>query len=81
MYPISAQITCPHRNTKHIQCRPLPQTGINKLGIWIQQQTWREIHECEDAHEMARGFQKMLLDKVNEFLPVKTLKISSDDKP
>ena len=81
MYPISAQITCPPRKFKHIQCRPLPQSGMNKLGNWIQQQTWREIHECEDAHTMAKVFQKMLVDKMNECLPVKTLRISSDDKP
>ena len=80
MNPISAQIICPPRNIRHIQCRPLPQSGINKLGNWIQQQTWREIFECKDAHAKARVLQKMLLDKLNECLPVKMLRISSDDK-
>ena len=80
MDPISAQISCPPRKVKVIQCRPLPQTGINKMGNWLQQQTWREIYDCEDVHSKARMFQKMLLEKLNEYLPVKTLKISSEDK-
>ena len=81
MYPISSQLDCPPPKKRLIECRPLPQSGIDKLGSWIQKQTWRQIYDCEDAHSKARVFQNMLKEKLDEYLPLKTLKVTSDDKP
>ena len=47
----------------------------------IQKQTWRQIYDCEDAHSKARVFQNMLKEKLDEYLPLKTLKVTSDDQP
>ena len=44
MYPVNSQIGCPPRLTRYVECRPLPQSGINKMGNWIQQQTWKSIN-------------------------------------
>ena len=81
MYPINAQLGCPPRQTRIVECRPLPQSGINKMGEWIQKQTWNEIYQCNNANQKAEMLQSMLLRKLDEFLPVKSTKFTSDDKP
>ena len=50
MYPIKSVINCPSRQVRVVECRPLPQSGINKLGIWLQEQTWKEIFECKNVN-------------------------------
>ena len=81
MLPISADIVCPPRQIRIVEYRPLPQSGINKMGQWIQQQKWKEIYECLDAHEMANKLQNVLIDSLDRFLPMKTIKFCNDDEP
>ena len=51
------------------------------MGQWIQKQTWQEIYECLNAHEMADKLQTLLLDSMDKFLPMKTVKFTDDDDP
>ena len=81
MYPINAQIGCPPRKTRLVTFRPLPQSGIDRMGRWIQQQTWEEIYKCHDIDLKAVIFQNMIKEKLDEFLPTKMIKICSEDKP
>ena len=81
MYPISKEIGCPPRESRLVTFRPLPKSGIDRLGRWIQQQAWEEIYQCEDASNKAELLQLMLKTKLDEFLPIKTVKFSSEDKP
>ena len=81
MYPINSQIGCPPRKTRLVTFRPLPQSGIDKMGRWIQQQSWHEIHQCDDVHKKAEILQNMIKEKLDECLPIKSIKLSSDDKP
>ena len=81
MYPINAQIGCPPKNKRLVTFRPLPESGIRKMGVWIQQQTWREIYRCPDVHLKAEILQNMLKEKLEEFLPLKTIKFTDEDKP
>ena len=81
MPPVSAEINFPTRQTRTVQYRPLPQSGIDKMGQWIQRQTWHDIYKCSDAHQMAEVLQTKLLESLDKFLPMKTVKFSSDDDP
>ena len=69
------------RVTRQIKVRPLKQSGIDLFGHWIKQQTWSEILNAETVDEKAETLQDMLLKKCDEYLPVKTRKITTDDQP
>ena len=81
MYPINSQIVCPVRKSKVVTFRPLPQSGIDQMGRWIQQQDWHEIYQSSDISRKAEKLQNMVKQKVDELLPVKSVKLTSDDKP
>ena len=59
----------------------MPRSGIDQFGDWIKNQTWETVLSAEGAHDKARIFQNLLLEKMNFFLPEKVIKMSSDDKP
>ena len=67
MYPVSQQIGCPPRQSRIVTFRPLPQSGINRMGNWIQQQTWSEVYECEDTNSKAKMLQNIMKQKLDEF--------------
>ena len=69
------------RQTKTVKVRPFPQSGIQKMREWFIDQTWENVYSAESAHEKAKIFQDMLLNKVDEIFPLKTRKIHSDDQP
>ena len=47
---------------------------------WFVDQTWENVFKEESAHEKANIFHSMLLKALDEFLPLKVRKISSDDQ-
>ena len=79
MPPVSEDIICPTREKRWVKYRPLPESGIDKMGQWIQKQDWKQICECSDAHKKAEVLQKMLIDALDTFLPIKNIKFTSDD--
>ena len=68
------------RSFKKVKVRPFTKSGIEKLKNWFVDQTWKEVFEVENAHEKANIFQNSLLKALDEFLPEKIRKISSDDQ-
>ena len=81
MDPISSQVSCPKNKSRVVTFRPLPQSGIDQMGRWIQQQNWQEIYAAPDASSKAETLQNMVKQKLDEALPIKTLKLTSEDKP
>ena len=81
MRPIDQINSQPDRHQRIIQCRPLPQSGLDKYSDWLMCQDWSEIYELVTAHEKAEKFHSMLYSKLEEFLPEKTMKINSLDQP
>ena len=82
MKPISASDKVVKRsNYKIIKYRPFPDSGIRQMGQWLQSQSWHEIYRLSCANEKAEKFEKMIMDKVADFFPEKSIKISSNDKP
>ena len=51
------------------------------FGHWLKKQTWKEVFNAVSVDEKSEILQNILLEKVEEFLPEKKVKISSDDQP
>ena len=81
MEPISVLNNKPSRTKREILVRPLKQSGIDMFAHWINKQTWEEVLRANTVDEKTEVLQKILLNKVDEYLPQKVLKISSDDQP
>ena len=69
------------RQTRKVEIRPFPQSGIQKMKEWFIDQSWEEIYSATSAHDKAQIFQNMLVSKLEEIFPVKIRKINSDDQP
>ena len=80
MKPLSSFV----QRTKHVKSvtfRPLTESGLEMFGNWIVTQNWDSVTKAITAHEKAEILQNMLMSKIDCYLPEKTLKISSEDKP
>jgi hypothetical protein len=64
---------------KLITHRPLPESGMLMLKQWLQNEAWQELYQAENAHQKAQILQTGLLKKLDEYLPVKSLKIRFGD--
>ena len=81
MEPISVINNKPARITREIEVRPMKQSGIDLFGHWLNNQTWKKVLEAENVDEKTEVFQNMLLEKLEEFLPLKKRKVCSNDQP
>ena len=59
----------------------MKQSGIDLFGHWLKYQDWREVFAAQSVDEKTELLQKMLMENVNEFLPQKKRKVSSDEQP
>ena len=78
--PISVIKNKSGRQFHEIKVRPFPESGIKKMQEWLADETWKEVLEAESAHVKAATFQNVLINKLDEFFPEKTRKISNDDQ-
>ena len=81
MRPINTLNNKPGRNVREVKVRPLLDSGLAKFKQWIQEQDWTEVLNAESVDNKAEQLHNMVLDKLDEFCPEKTRKISSDDQP
>ena len=62
------------RVTKQIKVRPIPQSGIEQMRLWMMDQTWKEVFAAESSHDKADIFQQMLIQKFESIFPEKIKK-------
>ena len=79
--PLSAINNKPARRIKKVTVRRLPQSGKDQLRRWFGDQQWEEVYSSGSAHDKAMVFQSMIMEKINQYLPEKTVFFSSDDQP
>ena len=79
--PISAISNKPARVLKKVKVRRLPQSGKDRLKGWFSQQNWDEVIAAESCHDKAVILQSMIMSKLDQYLPEKTVTFSSDDQP
>ena len=80
MKPIDAINNNPARKIKIVKYRPLPESGIRDMGNWIVKQDWEAVLSAISAHDKVDIFQGLLLEKLDIFLPEKTVKFTSEDQ-
>ena len=61
--------------------RPLPQSGTVVFGQWIAEQSWSFLNEDKSPSELVDNFEDILNINLNKYLPQKSIKTSSRDKP
>ena len=66
---------------KTVVSRPLPEASVNQFGTWIIEETFRNVKDDVSPSEQAQMLQKLLMSKLDEFCPVQTFKLISQDKP
>ena len=71
----------PVRSYRVVKRRPLPQTAVEKFGQWISTEKWEGLGDNLSPSEQAGQLQELLINKLDEFCPVRTFKINSQDKP
>ena len=69
------------RQTRTIKVRPFPESGFLKFKEWLIDESWETVYKAESAHQKAKLFQNLLVQKMDEFFPEKIKKIQSDDQP
>ena len=69
-----------HTHLETTTFRPLPESGIRAMGNWIVSHKWNDVFSAASAHEKAQILQNTLMEKLNHFLPQKSLKFTSDDQ-
>ena len=79
-YPHTDRHTRPARQYRTVTHRPLPDAAVNKFGQWITAETWDMISDKITSTEQAQQLQNILLNKLNEYCPVKTFKLGPQDK-
>ena len=72
----------PCRNYRVIKYRPLPESGLRRLGEWVVNEGWEEVKGGQlPPTQQAEVLQMTILKQLDNFCPEKSLKISSQDKP
>ena len=66
-----------------IKVRPLKESRLNLFKMWLEKwvEEWYEKTHGWSPDEMAEFIHKCAMEKLDEVLPIKERKISSDDKP
>ena len=70
----------PKPKYKVIKFRPLPESGMLQFRQWLQTETWQLLYQKETSHEKAELLHTTLLEKMELYLPEKTVKIRPDDQ-
>ena len=81
MRPVNSNESRPGRTYREIKVRPLPRSGLDKFGNWIQEQDWSQVLNAQDVDRKAEMLHELVLSKLDEFCPEKMRRVASDDQP
>ena len=62
--------------------RPIPESGIRDMGIWLANVQWgEELRPDMSSEEQDQIFRSILTDKMQEIFPEKSVRVSNQDDP
>ena len=62
--------------------QPFPQSGLAEFGAWLHTVRWdAELTDDCSSTEMALRLEERLRDKVKDVFPIKSVRVSNEDKP
>ena len=83
-YPHTSRHQAPLRRSRKVTYRPLPAEGVTEFGKWITCESFEKITSAGSGgtHSTTKVhlFQNMLLNKLQETCPLKTMRIGPQDK-
>ena len=56
------------------------ESGIIEMGQWIVHHKWEKVTNAITAHDKAYILHTTLLEKLDEYLPEKNVKFTSEDQ-
>ena len=59
----------------------MPHQKMNDFGLALANEDWKSLDEKENPTEAVQEFEKTNEHLLNEYLPTKSIKTSSLDKP
>ena len=71
----------PKRNYRVVNFRPLPTSSVMKFGDWIVSEKWQSLKKETSTSSLVQNFELLVSQKLDEFCPVKQMKLSTHDKP
>ena len=60
--------------------RPLPDSGIEQFGRWIQAEDWSSIPDSVSTTEQVSKFQELVSEQLDEIFPTKNIRVTQQDK-
>ena len=69
------------RQKRRITMRPQPKSKVGDFMCELGAHKWDEVYQTKDSHEKAQNFHRILLDTLNKHLQVKSVNMTSLDKP
>ena len=66
---------------KEVKIRPVTKSGMSKLRNWFESQDWDQNLSEESIDQKADLLHSMIMGAINQCLPEKSIKVSSDDSP
>ena len=81
MKPINTVENISARDKRQVTFRPIPDSGLNKLIKWAENEMWENVINVKSTHVKAKNMQDTLLNATNKFLPIKTSSFNTDDSP
>ena len=81
MKPLSNLSHDQAKKCRIIKYRPFPESGIRKMGQWIQSQSWKDIYAIKDPNEKVVKFEETLIAQIDKIFPLKTVKLNENDQP
>ena len=81
MMPLVSELQIPPRVYTTVTTRPFTQSGVERFAQWIENYSFSEIYECNDANQMAESFQTILFDNYVRCFPTKSFKVCEEDRP
>ena len=79
--PLSTGNPAKQRTYKTIKYRPFPDSGMRKMGVWVQQQKWKEIYDLSSVNQKTDKFEQIIMERVNFYFPEKCIKLNENDHP
>ena len=79
--PIDTINNTPLRQTRKITIRPITESGLKMLGLWIKAQDWSQNKETQDINHKVKLLHETLQKQIQNCFKLKKLKVSTDDSP
>ena len=77
---LNKSFTAVSRDYHNVTVRPLPDSKIKCFGDWLENKDWSWLDGIPDPSQQVEEWKKIVKHKLDEFCPIKVVKLSNRDK-